>query len=1249
MNKLFEQLSRERKDLQTKGYYPSWFTTQGHQMFKDKYMYEDTYLLGRHKTIAKTLASYLPTSIQEHYEQVFFDLLWSGKLSAATPVLANCGTNRGLTVSCSGQYIGDSIDSFYSNLRETALLSKYGFGTSGGFSSIRERGAVISKGGTANGVRPVIDDFFIATNKVSQGGNRRGSFAAYLDIEHDDFDECLQDLFINTDGKNYGWVIKDSFINKLQAGDEEANRRFKEIIYLKLIHGKGYFFFVDRANRHRPEMYKEHGLDIKASNLCCVTADQRVVTDKGIITVEELYKKGGDNKVIGHKGISNASAMMLPRPNAPIIEIQTKQGYSHKVTPDHRVMTLGGQWVEAQNLKIGDRIELQNQVGLFGTQHNPDLAFLMGIIAGDGTYSEHSVCIDLWENKTKVLEKEIESKVFNLLQSNKQLNTTSSNSPKFVTNSLSTKSRLSSAPLNRLLSEHGFTRETKLVIPDLVWKGTRETVEAYIKGLFITDGGIQADKNVCTVTLASINHQLLKDLQVLLINLNIKSSISILHPERIQDFGKNRGGEYHCKASYRLMVTSIQACNLLEKITSISKYREGKTSDSFLERISKKGFKQKFHATITDLKELPNEDTYCLTVDSEDHSWTVNGVITHNSEIMLHSGPDYTYSCILSSINLTHWDEIENDNTIFDATVFLDCVTSDFIHNASTIPGLERVVEFTKKGRAIGLGVMGLHTLLQSKSIPMDSMEAHLLDGTIFKRLHDESLRASQWLAAIQGEPDWCKGYGVRNTHRCVTGDTEVITKQGSKPIKSLVGQTLEIWNGYEWSVMTPFITSESEEVYKVTLSNGKEVICTPDHKWAVKNNRHRKPISVETIDLKEGDKLNKWDYPTLEGDKELSHPYTSGFFSGDGSYSQSKPQYPNCKQRKEIRICPKSGKEVCLDYLSVKDGCTVRDSNGGYRFYIPDEVSEKFFVPNEDYTVNSRLKWLAGLLDADGSNAGAFTTINLEFAKKVVHLANVTGLYASLTTEKPARISEIEGRTINCKPLYKVGFSRKQLVESYDKGLTIRRLDFGKPNRESIDYVSVISVEKKGNSKTYCVTDKLRGTCMFNGITTLQCAQAPTKSTALLMGGVSEGISPDPGMAFEASSAVGELTRITPVFYQLMKERGMYSEKTVNRIIENLGSVQQEDWLTDHEKDVFKTAFEVSQEMLINRTAARQKYFCQGQSLNLFVPGDGDGVEERIAQLISQVFVNENILSQYYIYSRNGVVVNDDCVACSA
>ena len=561
---MFERLSEERKELQAKGYYPEWVTTQGHQMFKQSYKYEDTYMLGRHKTIAKELSQYLPTKeLREHYEEVFFDLLWSGKLSPSTPVLANCGTDRGFTVACSGQYIGDSVDSFYTELRETALLSQAGFGTSGHFSDIRPRGSSISKGGTASGVRPVIDDFFTCASKISQGGARRGSFAAYLDIESDDFYECIQDLFVNTNGKNYGWIIKQSFIDKLVGGDTEANKRFTEALYNKQNHGKGYYFFLDKVNEHRPQMYKDHGLDVKASNLC--------------------------------------------------------------------------------------------------------------------------------------------------------------------------------------------------------------------------------------------------------------------------------------------------------------------------------------------------------------------------SEIMLHSSEEYTYSCILSSLNLTKWDDMENDNTIFDATVFLDCVTSDFIAKSKDVAGLEKVRAFTIKGRAIGLGVMGLHTLMQSRSLPIDSLQSHLLDMSIFKRIHDESLRASEWLARVLGEPDWCKGYGVRNTHRT---------------------------------------------------------------------------------------------------------------------------------------------------------------------------------------------------------------------------------------------------------------------------------------------------------------------------------ALAPTKSTALLMGGVSEGINPDPGMAFEMASAVGELKRITPVFYELMKERGMYNKKTVNRIIANLGSVQQEDWLTDHEKQVFKTAFEINQEVLINRTSARQQFVCQGQSLNLFV-ADED-MDAQVAYLISLIFLDPNILSQYYIYSRNGVVVNDECVMCS-
>lgn len=561
----WEALSAERKDLQERGLLPDWYITQGWEMFKNKYMYkgEGEGVRGRFETIAKTLAKHMAGE-EEKWEDIFFNILWSGRLSASSPVLANTGTDRGMNVSCSGQFIGDSVLEFYNGMTETAILSQHGFGTSGDFSSIRPRGASISKGGKASGPVPVIEDFFTVAAKISQGGTRRGSFAAYLDIEHPDWDEAIDGLMANPDNKNYGWTIKNSFIEKLKAGDKDAHRKFTKALYTKLVTGKGYFFFKDKANELRPQMYKDLGLEVEASNLC--------------------------------------------------------------------------------------------------------------------------------------------------------------------------------------------------------------------------------------------------------------------------------------------------------------------------------------------------------------------------SEIMLHSSPEYTYSCILASMNLVHWDHLKESDDIFNATVFLDCVTEDFIQMSEGIPGLEKVREFTIKGRAIGLGAMGFHTYLQSKGIPFESLEAQFLANDMAKRIQSESLRASQYLAELKGEPEWCKGYGVRNTHRI---------------------------------------------------------------------------------------------------------------------------------------------------------------------------------------------------------------------------------------------------------------------------------------------------------------------------------AYAPTKSSALLMGGVSESWSPDPGMVFEMASSVGELRRIPPVFYEKMKEKGVYNEETITDIINHSGSVQHVDWLTDEEKQVFRNAYEVDQFVILRHASQRQRHTCQGQSLNFFVADQGS--EPLIAELMSEVFKDPYILGQYYLYSKSGVVVPEDCVACSA
>lgn len=143
------------------------------------------------------------------------------------------------------------------------------------------------------------------------------------------------------------------------------------------------------------------------------------------------------------------------------------------------------------------------------------------------------------------------------------------------------------------------------------------------------------------------------------------------------------------------------------------------------------------------------------------------------NEITLHSSVDYTYTCVLASMNVRLWDEWKDTDAVFTATVFLDCVAQEFIEKAKNVSGLEKAVAFTKKSRALGLGCCGLHSLYMSKMIPFESFDALYLNNTIFKHLNEESLKGSQWLASVYGEPEWCKGYGVANSHRIAIAPTK--------------------------------------------------------------------------------------------------------------------------------------------------------------------------------------------------------------------------------------------------------------------------------------------------------------------------------------------------------------------------------------------------------------------------------------------------------------------------------------------
>ncbi|RTI04044.1 ribonucleoside-diphosphate reductase subunit alpha [Thermus scotoductus] len=116
------------------------------------------------------------------------------------------------------------------------------------------------------------------------------------------------------------------------------------------------------------------------------------------------------------------------------------------------------------------------------------------------------------------------------------------------------------------------------------------------------------------------------------------------------------------------------------------------------------------------------------------------------TEIMLPSGPDESFVCCLSSLNLLHFDEWKDTDAVETLTIFLDSVLDDFIEKAEGIPYMERAVRFAKRYRAIGIGVLGWHSYLQSKGIPLENAEALFLNNLIFKTIREKAEEASRWL-----------------------------------------------------------------------------------------------------------------------------------------------------------------------------------------------------------------------------------------------------------------------------------------------------------------------------------------------------------------------------------------------------------------------------------------------------------------------------------------------------------------------
>ena len=245
----------------------SWLNADSKKFLKRGYLEEGETPEDRIETIAKTAEKYLKI---KGFADKFTDYMARGFYSLSSPIWSNFGKDRGLPISCFGSFIPDDMEKILTKISEVGTMSKVGGGTSGYFGAVRHRGAPISSGGTATGVHHQLTVFDALINYVSQSNVRRGSFAAYLPVDHPDIEEFMR---IRSEGDpvqdiSFGVCITDEWMQAVMDGDKQKRKLWGNIIKKRYETGYPYIFWTDTANNNAPQVYKDKGKKIHASNLC---------------------------------------------------------------------------------------------------------------------------------------------------------------------------------------------------------------------------------------------------------------------------------------------------------------------------------------------------------------------------------------------------------------------------------------------------------------------------------------------------------------------------------------------------------------------------------------------------------------------------------------------------------------------------------------------------------------------------------------------------------------------------------------------------------------------------------------------------------------------------------------------------------------------------------------------------------------------------------------------------------------------